>query len=275
MYVGTYVGPPTVWSWQEVPLYGCAGINAVIDIGTVHFVVGQDDIYVFDGARPISVGDKKLRKWFNDNVSGTYRYKTKVRYDKGTDTVWVFFPNSASSTGACDMCLVYHMKTGQWGRSDRTVEQVFIYTAPGETFDGSSGTTFDNDTGVFDQLSPGSPVLAAFDSSHILSSIDGDPVSGYFTLHDIGNDSVVTHLSTVTLQYAETPTTASVDPYTFMAQGLPVVGGINVIAYDLPGAGKNKFQLRKTANWHRLFFLFTGRVKVVAYDVPLKTAGTR
>jgi hypothetical protein len=275
LYVGTYVGPPTAWSWEEIPIYGCAGINAVIDIGTIHFVVGQDDLYLFDGARPISVGDKKLRKWFLDNSSGTYRYKTKVKYDRNTDTVWIFFPNVGSSTGVCDRVLVYHMKTGQWGRADREVEQVMIYNSPGETFDGSSGTTFDNDTGVFDQVSPGNQLLAVFNTSHVLSSLDGDPVSAFFTLHDIGSDNVVTQLTQATLQYMETPTTASIYPYTSMATGMPLTSLSGQPAYDLPSIGKNIFKLRQTARWHRLTFAFAGGVKVTSYDVPLKTAGSR
>jgi hypothetical protein len=275
MYVGTYVGPPTVWSWEEIPLYGCAGINAVIDIGTIHFIVGQDNLYIFDGARPIPIGERKIRTWFNLVCSGTYRYKTKVRYNKSTDSVWIFYPTVGSSTGACDRCIVYHMKTEQWGKADRTIEQAFIYNSPGETFDGSSGTTFNNDTGVFDQIPPGAEVIAIFDSSHALYSLDGTPGSSNFSLHYIGNDNVVTSLTQVTLQYIDSPDTAAVQGFTTSAIGTTVTSSSSNSAYDVPGSGKNIFQLRQTARWHQLYFAFSGITSVVAYDVPLKTAGVR
>ena len=276
LYIGTYIGPPTVWAWQEVPVFGCAGLNAVADLGTIHFVVGQDDIYLFDGARPIPIADNKTRRWFIDNSSGTYRYKTKVIYDRTYDLVWVFFPSASSSTGMCDMCLVYHMKTGEWGRYDRTVEAAFLYNVPGETFDGSSGTTFDADTGIFDQVSPGSQIPAFFDSSHILNTINGTPVSAYMTLHDIGDDKIVTSLTEARLQYMVAPTSSSLSAYSHMAtsNSLTSLPG-SFTSYDVPGNGKNIFPLRQSGRWHRLVFSFTGLVKVVGYDVPLKQAGNR
>ena len=275
LYIGNYVGPPTVWAWQEVPIFGCAGQNAVVDIGTIHFVVGQDDIYLFDGARPIPLADKSIRQWFLANSSGTYRFKTIVKYDRLNDLVWVFYPNADSTTGTCDRALVYHMKTGQWGRSDRTVESAMIFNAPGVTYDASSGTTFNNDTGPFDTLSPSSNAIAVFNSSHVLSTLDGTPSPSDFTLHDIGDDEVVTHLTQARLQYMTTPASASMSAFSTMATGLNTSAGDMQSAHDIPSNGSNVFPLRQTARWHRLKFNFTGNVKVVSYNVPLKQAGNR
>jgi hypothetical protein len=274
IYAGFYVGPPTVWSWTEIPLYGCAGQNAVADIGTAHFVVGQEEIYIFDGARPQPIADKKVRQWFLDNSSGSYRYKTNVRYDRLNNLVWIFFVSAGSSTGTLDTTLVYHLKTGEWGRADRSVQTTMVYNTPGETFDASSGT-FDSDAGTFDQSSPGSNLIGVFTSSNILSTLDGTPDPSSFTLHDIGDDSMVSSVTDARLRYMTTPTAATVSGFYTMATGLTQTTGMMQSAYDVPANGSNIFNLRQTARWHRLKFSFTGAPKVTGYDVPLIPAGTR
>ena len=158
LYVGNYVGPGennAVWSWNELKDFGCVGMNAVVDIGTALFVVGSDDIYIFDGARPASIATGKVRRWFNSNSSGTYKFKTLVKHDKQNQTVWVWFVSSGSGTGTRDMCLVYHLRTQQWGRADMTVESALMFAQPTLTFDADSGT-FDSGFMMERSLVPGS-----------------------------------------------------------------------------------------------------------------------
>jgi len=275
IYVGTYVGPPTVWAWQEIPIYGAAGLNSVADLGTAHFVVGQEEIYLFDGARPIQVASGKVRQWFLDNSSATYRYKTQVRYDRIADLVWIFYVGSGSSTGTLDKVLVYHLKTGQWGKADRTVETTMIFNTPADTFDGASGVTFDADTGVFDSVSPGSNIIAVFNPSHVLQTLNSTPDPSDFTLHDIGDDTLVSRLTRARLQYMAKPSSAAMSAFYSMATGGNQGVGDMQSAYDVPANGDNVFPLRQTARWHRLKFSFTGACKVSGYDVPLMPAGTR
>mgnify|MGYP003449266315 FL=1 len=294
IYVGSYVGPPTVWSWQEIPLYGAAGLHAVADIGTAHFVVGQDNIYIFDGARPIPVADGTVRQWFLENSSGTYRYKTNVKFDRNNNLVWIFYCSATNSVGTLDSALVYHLKTGQWGRANRSVQATLVFNSPGETFDASSGT-FDSDLGIYDQLAPGNDVLAIFTEqnqyggyaapgymesgylleSNFLSVLDSPPEDSSFTLCDVGTDDMVTRLTKAKLQYMTRPTASSVNAFGSMATGGGVTASDFQSAHDVPANGNNVFPLRQTARWHRLQFNFTGSCKVVGYDVPLNPAGTR
>lgn len=274
IYAGQYVGPPTVWAWQEIPIYGCAGPNAVADLGTAHFVVGQENIYIFDGSRPEPVADGKVRQWFLDNSSGTYRYKTVVRYDRLSNLVWIFYVSAGSSTGALDRTLVYHLKTGQWGRADRSIEAAMIFNVPGETWATATGT-WATRTDTWDQAAPGTNVLSVFDSSHVLSALDSVPAASSFTLFDMGDESLVSRLTTARLRYMATPTTASMNAFSSMATGLTVTAGDMQNAYDIPANGSNTFPLRQTARFHRLKFNFTGSPKVAGYDVPLMPAGLR
>ena len=274
LYVGAYVGPPEVWAFREIPGFGAAGLNAVANLGTVHFVVGRDDLYLFDGARPIPIADRKIRRWFNDNCSGTYRYKTDVRHDKANDRVWVRFVSSGSASSLLDRCLVYHVKTGEWGCVDAECQAALLFAQPSATFDGDSGT-FDAATGSFDAVSPGNFLMAYFNTSHQLCTLDGTPGTSSFTLQDIGDNEMVTRLTRAHLQYVTAPTTASMAAFYTMAIGQNQNTGLTESAFDVPADGSNFFPLRQTARWHRLKFNFTGNCKVAAYSAPLQPAGIR
>lgn len=107
IYLGQYVGAPTVWNWLQVPGgdAGCVGKEAICDIGGAHFFVGDDNIWIFDGTRPIPVADGYVRQFFFDNSNPSYRYKTICVFDRQNNRVWVFYPSLSSQTP--DSALVY------------------------------------------------------------------------------------------------------------------------------------------------------------------------
>ena len=76
--MGTYVGGQTIWAWQETPGYGVAGLDAVANLGIGgHFCVGEDDIYIFDGSRPMPVS-KDLRN-LGDQMK-SHRFVNRLSY---------------------------------------------------------------------------------------------------------------------------------------------------------------------------------------------------
>jgi hypothetical protein len=170
--------------------------------------------------------------------------------------------------------LVYHVKTGQWGRVDADCEAALLFAQPSATFDGDSGT-FDGATGSFETTSPGNFLMAYFDTSHQLRTMDGTPDASSFTLHDIGDNEMVTRLTRAQLQYVTTPQTASMAAFYTMAIGLNQNTGLVESAFDVPSSGSNFFPLRQTARWHRLKFNFTGDCEVASYNAPLQPAGIR
>lgn len=275
IYAGRFVGGASVFEWTEIPSIGCAGPDAIVDIGTAHVFVGQDNIYMFDGARPFSIADGQTRQWFLDNSSITYRQYAQMQYDRDAKLIWIFFASNNSTTGLPDRALVYHLATKQWGRADRNMETAFIYNTPALTWDGGSGT-WDAQTNSWDQSNPGNRILAFYDTAHTLYLLNGTPGSSYFVSNDIGNDSAVSKLIEVSLRYMTAPTTASTSAYYSMATGGNPSVGLTQSAYDVPANGSNKFKFRQTARFHRIQFNFTGAVKVVGYEATkLMPAGTR
>lgn len=275
IHIGQYVGAPDVWDWQQVQAgdIGCVGKEALCDLGTAHFFVGEDNFFVFDGSRPTPIGDE-VRQWFYDHSNPSYRHRTKCVFDRQNARVWVFFPSNSATT--CDSALVYHVKTQKWGRSDRTVEAVLNYIAAGLTFDSwdRAGVTYDSLPAVaFDSqfwLS-GGQALAAFNASHQLQLLTGSSVSSSFTTGDVGDDDAASLLSRVRLRYAPglAPESASLQAGGKMNSGESFATGPVATMTD------GKFDVMQEARWHRATVAFSGPVRVTGMKADFQDAGTR
>jgi hypothetical protein len=276
IYMGRYVGTPSIWDWVPVAggEAGCVGKEAIDDLGGVHMFVGDENIWQFDGTRPVPMADGTVRQWFNDNCNPSFRYRCKVSFDRKNNRVWIFFPSNSSET--CDSALVYHVGNKKWGVSNRSVEAVLAYISAGLTF-----STWDDAGSTYDTLpatsydSPfwlaGDPSLAAFNTSHQLQTLDGDSTSSAFTTGDIGDDSQYSLLTGIRLRYAPgfSPTTGTVQTYHKANSG---------DSYTTGSAGSiadGKFDVMNEDRWHKAAFSFTGQVKVTAGKPLIQAAGER
>jgi hypothetical protein len=274
IYLGQYVGAPAVWNWIQVPggEAGCVGKDAVCDIGGAHFFVGEDNIWVFDGTRPVPVADGQVRQWFYDNSSPSLRYKTTCVFDRQTNRVWIFYISNNGSS--LDSALVYHVLSKKWGRADRAIEAAMNYTSGAVTMD-----TMDTVSSTFDGIPPvsfdsqfwlsGGKSLSIFNSSHQLQSLTGNSVSSSFTTGDNGDDDDLTTMTKVRLRYAKAPTTATVLMSYQQNSGAGFTSGVTGAVLD------GKFDVRQTARWHKAKFSFTGPVKVTHMEADVKPAGKR
>jgi hypothetical protein len=275
MYIGQYVGAPSVWDWTQVPggEIGCLGKEALCDIGAVHFFIGDDNFWLFDGSRPRPV-DGAPRQWFFDNSSPVYRYKTKCIYDRQNNRVWVFFPSTSSSV--CDRALVFHVKTGKWGRSDRSVEAVLNYIANGVTIDelDDLSTTIDGLPNISldsQYWLAGGRALSAFNTSHQLQNLTGTSSSSSFTTGDVGDDDMTSLVTRVRLRFhpGYAPSTALVQMFGKFNSGDGYTTGPSSSMVNW------KFDVMQEANWHRATVSFTGPVRVTGAKAEFQDAGTR
>jgi hypothetical protein len=276
IYLGQYVGAPVVWDWTPIAggESGCVGQDALCDIDGAHFFVGPDNFWLFDGTRPQPFGDKQLRQWFFTNSNGTNLWKTKCHYDRQQNRLWIFYPSAGSSD--LDSTLVYHMKSGLWGRANRNIQTVLNYIQPGFTFDtwNTVGATYADLPEIpFDSQFwiSGGAALTVFNSSNQLQAFTGVPGTSSFTTGDAGDDDVVTTLKKVRLRFASgySPTTATIETLHKMNSGdTPMVGVTNSI-------NDGKFDVLRSARWHRCTVTFTGRVRVTGIKPELTPAGKR
>lgn len=274
IYLGQYVGAPTVWNWIQVPggEAGCIGKEAICDIGGAHFFVGDDNLWIFDGTRPIPVADGYVRQFFFDNSNPSYRYKTICVFDRQKNLVWVFYPSLGSTTP--DSAIVYHVTAKKWGVANRRIEAALNYVSAGVTIDGLSSIspTIDGLSSYsFDSqfwLSGGRS-LSIFNTSHQLQAMTGTSVTSSMTTGDVGDDDAVSALNKIRLRYALSPIAAAVQTFTQRNSGVGFTAAASGSVMD------GKFDLRQSARWHRATFNFTGPVRVTHMFADLIPAGAR
>jgi hypothetical protein len=276
IYLGRFVGAPTVYQWELVPggEAGCVGKEAWTDLGGVHFLVGDDNFWLFDGTRPVPIGNGAVRQWFYENSSAQYRYKTKCVFDRQNARVWVFYASTGSTS--CDSALVYHVDAKKWGRADRTVEAVINYISSGLTYDtwddaGSTYATLPDISYDSQFWLSGGQALSAFNSSHQLQTLTGDSVSSGFTTGEYGDDSQFSALTEVRLRYATgySPSTATLQAYYKNEPDDSFSTGPSSTMAN------GRFSLLQDALWHQLAFSFTGPVRVTSGKPIFQAAGDR
>jgi hypothetical protein len=274
MWRGTYVGGAAVWQWDQIEgEQGAVGQEAVCDADGRHFFVGDDNFWIYDGVRAVPIGTEDVRQWFFTNSSPSYRYRTIVSYERQNNRVWVFFPGAGSTDGTPDRTLVFHMKTGRWGRADRSIQAAFGFVQPGVTFDtlNTVSATFDALPASFDSQYwlAGGRSLAVISASNMLQTLTGTPVSGTFVTGDIGDDWLASRLSMARLRFTISPTAAGVSGVTLAnTSGASNAGGAASL-YD--GA----FHIRQSGRWHRLTFTLNGPAQFALLDHDLTPDGAR
>ena len=274
IYVGQFVGAPSVWDWVQVPgaNAGCIGQDAWCDLNGSHFVVGPDNFWLFDGTRPTPIGTGQVRQWFYNNSSAVYRYRTQCVYDAQNNRVWVFFP-SISAT-APDTALVYHTIKKEWGKVSVSIQSVLNYVSAGVTIDGldAIAATIDALPDIpFDSqywLSGGRS-LSIFDTSHTLKSLTGACTTSSFTTGDFGDDNNVSTLTRARLRFQSAPTSATMAGFTKMNEGDSLTAGATSTMTD------GHFDALQSARFHRGRFDLVGDYSVNAIHPTAVPAGER
>ena len=276
IFLGQYVGAPAVWDWIPVAggEAGCVGKEAICDIGGAHFFVGDDNFWLFDGTRPVPIADNAVRQWFYDHSNPQYRYRTKCVFDRQTNRVSVFYPSTNSTT--CDQELVYHVLSKKWGRASRSIEAALNYITPGLTID-----TLDTVAASYDALPAisydsqywfsGGQALSVFNGSHQLQLLTGDSISSSLTSGYAGDDDMASLLSQIRLRFAPgyKPTAATVRTYYKAELGDDDTEDATGILSD------GKFDVLRSARWHKARFTFAGPVRITHLMPKLKPDGLR
>lgn len=275
MYLGSYVGAPIIWSWQRLPgEIGAVSHEAVLDIGTAHLFVGNDDIWLFDGSRPVSIG-APLRLAFFNRLNPAYRYRVQGFYDRFNGLAYWYYPSKSSSDGTPDSCIVYNVQSQRWSVSDRTIQALVDFVGDAPTYDsiGTLYSTYDSlPTLAFD--SPywfaAGQTTAIINTSNVLQTLTGTPTASYVVTGDIGDDYTSSTLKSVLPRFLKAPASASMTAFYKNVLGDALATNSNTAAlYD------GKFDLLQRARWHRLRVDFTGEVELAGVSFDYKRGGSR
>jgi hypothetical protein len=277
MYVGTYVGAPLIWDFQQVPgEAGCSSQEAVVNIGNadnpVHIFMGADDFWRFDGARPVPLGGP-LRKTVYADLSSAYAYRIKTLHDRVNSRVYFLYPSRAGN-GTIDSCVVYHYRNNTWGRDDRSIEAALEYVSGGLTYDTwdvpyptynnlPTDISYDSPFWTSGQTTPG-----FFNTSHKLLSLDGVAGNSSFTLGDLGDDDNFYLLNRVKPRWLTKPTSATMTNYYKNNEG-------DALTTDATTTmSSSRFDVLRSARWHRLQFNLVGDSVANEIDLKYQTDGS-
>ena len=92
---------------------GLLGTNCAIEFYGRHFVVGNEDIYLYGGGASVnSIVDEKVRDYFYENLNMAAKKDTFVFENRLQDEIWVCYPKGTSTTA--NEALIWNYKYGTW-----------------------------------------------------------------------------------------------------------------------------------------------------------------
>jgi hypothetical protein len=276
IYLGMYQGQPSIWNFdREISSQvGALSAEAVADVGTPeeprHIFMGFDDFYEFNGGRPRPIGQGWVKETVFRELNKTYMERAIALHDRANSIVYFFYPSGSNLNP--DKCVVYNYKTQRWGRADRSVEAAFEYISVGISYDdlGSLYSTYDDLPNIsYDSTiwTAGYPIPAVFDSSHNLKSLDGPSSSSGFVLGDLGADEMFSTITRVRPRFITAPSSGSMVHRYRNNLGDQLVTGATTSLVN------GKFDVKRSARWHRPEFSWTNDVELGVMDFTVSNDG--
>lgn len=250
MYFGQYVGGDIIWQWSQVATnIGCVGQDAVVNAGGVHYFVGADDIYMFDGSQPRSIG-QAIKRWFFADADPDHLHRVIAVHDRNDDHVYFWYSSIEQSGGTYDgwydTAIVYNMLTGIWGRVTGLYQDIMTHQA---------GTDALNVVG-FDATLPIPPY-----SGYVVQSLTGNTSTASLQTFDIGDDDQYSRLAKVRLRFIDNPTSATVTHHHKSSLGDSYTTGTTDTMSD------NKVNFGQSARWHKLKIDTVGNCEISSLNI--------
>ena len=263
-FLGQYVGPPVVWDWQQINgIAGCMSQESVVDVGTPEnpklVWMGPDNFWSYDGSKPVPIGTNRVKETVFNQLIQSRAYTCLAHHDRINSIVRFWYPSSDALWP--DKCVVYNYRTDTWGQDDRQIQFVFDYVSPGISYDaiGTYYTTYDSLTSnPYDLafLSSSLAVPGVIDTSNNISTLTGGPTTSSITTGDLGDDETVTTIHRLRPRWLTAPTAATMTNYYKMNEGDSLTQDVTTTQ------ASGKFDLLRSARWHRLQLNMTGSWEV-------------
>lgn len=272
IYVGSYVGPEVVWSFQLSSAdVGAVSNDAITSLEYSHYFMGEDDFYVFDGSRPISFGGPVKETVFEE-LDRSLLHLCASLLDWRNSRIYFYYPGT-SNGGFANRCVVYNYRTQRWGRDDRSIEATGFHVSAGITY-GDLGNYYSTYADLpntvyglaFQSAATESPVV--INTSHVAQSLTGIAGTSSFRLGDIGSDTQYATVTRAQPRFLRAPTTAALMNYYKDASGDAYVEDFTT---DMSDA---RFDFLRSARWHSGTFTFTGDVELADIEFSAVFSGS-
>ena len=275
MYLGSYVGPPSIWAWPLITdQIGCVGKNAVVNVKNAHFFMGPDDFYVFSGTYPQGIGGTFREHFFQREVNKDFLSKTIAAYDQVNGLVYFFYV-SADSSGGIDRHVVYHIATQKWSPpTNLDIQTATQYTKSSLTYDtlGDAYATYDDLPSIsYDSLFwvATNDSVGIINTSNRLQTLSEPASSMSVTTWSIGSEEGYSFFDRVRPRFQKYPTSG-----TLVNSYQEDLGGAWVSSTDTITLNNGKFDFERESRFHKVRMDFVGDTEITGIDMSIKGAGS-
>ena len=122
-----FIGGPFVFEFRKI--YSAQGMltrKCMAEFGGKHFVVGQADVFVHDGANFTSVIDTKNKDFLFNDMDPTYYDRTFVFANYAGAEMWICYVENASGATWPNKALVWNWEHQTWGVRDLPSNTAYI-----------------------------------------------------------------------------------------------------------------------------------------------------
>ena len=216
VYLATYVGAPSqniIWSFERVSKEaGALSSTSVADIGGKHFIVGQNDFWIFDGSRPYRL-EAPVKEWFFRRLHKKKIDLVTCFFDETTRCVYISFCDKFMSD-TNNTTLVYHIDTQRWGKMDFGANVSGAFYSLGVTYDqlGNRFPVYNDITAdIFDEIGF-SEVFSSpkfFNADNVLCDMSGAPLDSSLETWIAGDYSNISRVLRVLPEFITAPRTST------------------------------------------------------------------
>ncbi len=198
LWIMSYTGPPTVFSFREIPGLGTPCGRSVVRYGDLIWWYGNDGFYQMSvGSGAVEkIGDQKVDQWFFDRLEFTNRVRVVGAVDAANSLVIWSFPQGSSDP---DLLLVYNWAIKRWSwveprlanGATTGIQYIWSGLSPGYTLEDLDSISSDLDalTASLDsaQWKGGSATLYAFDDNKKSGAFSGDALAAIIGTGEISS----------------------------------------------------------------------------------------
>jgi len=262
VYLGSYVGPPVIWSFDRLAAdAGAVCQEAVVNHGGVQVFMGLENFYTCDGTAPRVLPNPVQEWFFGQSLDFAHAVNVWGLWDRGRNLVIWFYPSlAANPPGSLDRYLCWHPPTNRWTTGANANPIAAPMVAPVNP-DGSI------------TYAAGAPLgLAAVLGDGNLYSFSAGPAAAWLTTGDFGDAMRYSLLRGVRPRFASYPAGdgARLTPcYRYN------LGDTQYANADAPLSSYGWFSVRQSARYHALRLTITAPCEVIAMDIDWSMQGTR
>ena len=281
MYVGRYIGPPFVWSFNAISdEIGATGVLSVVPIGdpvSMHIFIGYDDIYLYDGSRPRAIGTDQegsiISEWFFSDLKFDSRDKIIGLHERESQRVIFFYPSNEAG-GSLDKYIAYNYSSNRWGAGRINIQMAFEYFGAGITYHGvgTQYATYNDLPNVPYDLAfqvGDKPLSSYVGDDRVLYAFTADSGENSYITNDFGEDESMTLIDRVRPRFSQDPDSAT---QTIMYRDS--VGTDETTLGSTAMLVDGAFDQLNEARWQSFKHVYQGNTEIVGINLKGRSAGS-